>query len=104
MNVNYAVTKTNRAALATDFGRGLAQMWFGLNNDILEAMCGTFVRGKNKGKLRGEVVWEKVERGGWSIKGGHGHVEFPGIKSKRLVIGKGWNRTYTEETLLETSA
>lgn len=53
------------AGCADTFGQGLATRWFGLSEQAIEARAGRFVRGKNKGKLRGWVVWLKCREGGW---------------------------------------
>lgn len=82
--VNYCQTEFKTASLATDFGRGLAQLWFGLNNDILESLVGRYSRGKRKGQLRGEITWKKCVRGGWNGEG----VTLPGhVSERKIVIG-----------------
>ncbi len=49
----------------------LAGRWFGLTPEQVEADAGRFVRGKNKGKLRGWVVYVRCTVGGWkSMLGG----------------------------------
>jgi hypothetical protein len=43
--------------------------------------CGTYLKGKNKGKLRGWATVEVVDSGGWQILGqgaGNGRVLLPG--------------------------
>jgi hypothetical protein len=84
MNVNYCQTEFRSASLATALGRELAQAWFGFDNDILAALVGRYSRGKNKGKLRGEVTWKRCVRGGWNGQG----VTLPGaIFERAIVIG-----------------
>lgn len=76
----HARFQTNQAYLSQQFGRSLAQLWFGFNNDILEAIVGRYSRGKRKNQFRGAIVWTKVIRGGWTggAPGEGGHVMFPG--------------------------
>lgn len=51
---------------------------------LVEEKCGRFVRGKNKGKLRGWATWEFCSRGGWHRRhpGDYGHVVYPGAVMK----------------------
>lgn len=49
--------------------------------EIIEKACGRYVRGKNKGKLRGWASIEVVTAGGWQVLGpgaGNGRVVRPG--------------------------
>ena len=102
MNVNYAQSELKTAALATDFGRELAQLWFGLDNQMLEGLVGRYSRGKRKGQLRGEVCWRKTVVGGWRrAEWGGGHVELPGtIREKCIIVGRGFPGS---ETVLEAA-
>ena len=83
MHVNYCEFEWKFAGLNTDFGRGLAQLWFGLDNAMIEALVGRYARGKRKGQLRGAVRWQKAIRGGWQYQKG---VVLPGtVKDKAIV-------------------
>lgn len=57
----YAQLKTRRAPLHSDFGEQLARKWFGGEIDKLPR----YVRGANKGKLKGWLTWVTATRGGW---------------------------------------
>lgn len=46
-------------------GADLAARWFGMDEAQIAEQCGRFTRGKNKGKVRGWIVWTKAEIGGW---------------------------------------
>lgn len=82
MNVNYAQVRRNRSYLNTRFGLELAQLWLGLDSNMIEAIVGRYVRGKRKGQLRGVIAWDKVVRGGWSSSTyGTGGVKYPGTVS-----------------------
>ena len=72
---NYAVTEEKTAWLKYDFGNELARKWFG--DEAIDALP-KFVRGKNKGKTKGVLVWTKCTKGGW-VRGSHGSggVAFP---------------------------
>lgn len=48
--------------LATDFGENLARKWFG--DDVVDTIP-RYMRGQNKGKLKGYLKWTKVTKGGW---------------------------------------
>ena len=54
------------ARLATDFGEQLARKWFG--DEALESLP-RYVRGQNKGKLKGYLKWTKCAKGGWQRLG-----------------------------------
>lgn len=45
---------------------GLAARWFGMDEAAIEAACGRYKKGRNAGKLRGWIVYQKVRVGGWS--------------------------------------
>lgn len=60
--MNYATLEHRAARLSGDFGESFARRAFG--DDVVDALP-RFVRGKNAGKLKGEIEWIKVTRGGW---------------------------------------
>lgn len=62
---NYGSISDFNASLSSDFGLNLAKKWFNMTEEELEAIFGRFVRGKNKGLLRGAVNWKRVTHGGW---------------------------------------
>ena len=79
---------TRNARLATDFGEELARKWFG--DEAFDSIETKFVRGKNQGKLKGEIAWVKVEQGGWVSEGqDNGFVASPGMKTAVLLDGYG---------------
>ena len=53
---------SNHAWLSGDFGESMARRYFG--DEIVDSMP-RYVRGKRKGKLKGQIGWRKVTRGGW---------------------------------------
>jgi hypothetical protein len=57
--------KREEAGVAQPFALQLAAKWFGMSEADVEAAAGRFTRGKNKGKLRGWIVWQKCTEGGW---------------------------------------
>lgn len=70
-----AVITGMTASLRTEFGERYARTIFG--NQLVDSLP-RVTRGKNKGKLKGEIQWKKVERGGWVTEGpgeGNGRVE-----------------------------
>ena len=62
----HAQFKSKQAYLSGQFGEDMARRYFG--NDLVDAMP-RYVRGKRKGLLKGQIVWRKVERGGFVITG-----------------------------------
>lgn len=64
--MSYARIEERYARLATDFGEELARKWFG--NEVVDNIP-RYVRGQNKGKLKGYVKWTKVTKGGWQRLG-----------------------------------
>jgi len=65
---NYAHIQTKEAWLWTDFGFDFASRIF--PQDILDDLP-RYVRGEKKGKIKNhKIVWEKVERGGWTRTNG----------------------------------
>jgi hypothetical protein len=69
--------QANIEKMSDSHGPALAAKWFGMSDSEIQAKCGRFAKGANKGKLRGWIVWRKVEVGGWSFK--LGGVAKPGI-------------------------
>lgn len=47
-------------------GCEVALRWFGMTESDIERDCGRFLKGKNKGKLRGWIIYQKIEVGGWN--------------------------------------
>jgi hypothetical protein len=95
MSVNYAVIETKESYLNSTFGRELAQLWLGLDNEMIESIVGRYSKGKRKGQLRGAIQWKKVIRGGWKHDAcGGGHVELPGRVSDIRIID-----AWTKETI-----
>jgi len=83
-----ATISTQNTHLASDFGENIARKWFG--DEAVDSIETTYTRGKNKAKLKGEVAWVKVERGGWVSEGyDQGFVASPGMKSAVLLDGYG---------------
>lgn len=68
----YARIAERSAYLNSDFGMKMAARYF--SEEQLAALP-VITRGKRKGMLRGEIVWEKVEEGGWVREVNGGHVE-----------------------------
>ena len=65
--------KEQSAPLCFDFGESFARRKFG---DKFVDCLPRYKRGKNKGKIKGEIVWLKCINGGWvSRGGGRGFVE-----------------------------
>jgi hypothetical protein len=46
-------------------GRSMAQCLLGLDNDMIEAIVGRYLRGKRVGQLRGAISWLRCNHGGW---------------------------------------
>jgi hypothetical protein len=85
---NRASVSTRNTRLATDFGEDLARKWFG--DEAFDSIETKYVRGQNKGKLKGEVAWVKVDQGGWVSEGfDNGFVTSPGMKCAVLLDGYG---------------
>lgn len=83
MPVQYCKIRTFSCYLNTEFGLNLAKKWFDLDEAGLEAIVGRYSRGKRKGQLKGQIVWEKTVVGGWSTR--HGGVTRPGdIHSRNI--------------------
>lgn len=83
-----ATISTRNTYLASDFGEKIARKWFG--DEAFDSIETKYVRGKNQGKLKGEIAWVKVERGGWVSEGqDQGFVASPGMKCAVLLDGYG---------------
>lgn len=66
-----------QAWLGQEFGENYARKLFG---DAVVDSLPRYVRGKNAGKLKAQIQWVKVDRGGWVSQGNYhgdpvGHVE-----------------------------
>jgi len=68
---NLAELESKITWLKYDFGNELARKWFG--DEAIDALP-KFTRGKNKGKTKGCLTWNKCTKGGWA----HGGVARPG--------------------------
>lgn len=51
-------------AMADPKGVEIAARWFGTSEEKIEQLCGRYVRGSHKGKLRGWIVYRTVIEGG----------------------------------------
>lgn len=68
-----ATINTRSAYLSSPFGEEFARRRFG--DDVVDQLP-VISRGPRKGKIKGQIEWAKVERGGWVKEfGGDGHVE-----------------------------
>lgn len=94
MSVQRALTVRHEAYLNTLFAQSFVQMKPGLNLDIIEALVGRFTRGKRKGLLRGTVIWNKTEVGGWS-RADRG-VRYPGVQEDSIEIWKNYHTPSAE--------
>lgn len=83
---NYSQDHRNIAYLNEKFGREIAQLFLGFDNDILEGIVGRYSRGKRKGQLRGSITWCKVTRGGWRRTEHGGRVAYPGEISDIAIV------------------
>ena len=61
----YTNVLQKQAWLSDSFGVELALKKLNLTNEKLESIVGRYTRGQRKGQLRGQLVWFKVEAGGW---------------------------------------
>lgn len=91
---NRASISTRNSHLASEFAENVARKWFG--DEAFDSIETAYTRGKNKGKLKGEVAWVKVERGGWVSESAatasgdaSGFVASPGMKCAVLLDGYG---------------
>lgn len=62
MSTYLASIGVQNALLFTDFGEMMARRYFPA--EMVDALP-RYKRGKHVGKLKGMVVWHKVQRGGW---------------------------------------
>lgn len=79
-NSPYGVAKFSEhtSTIASDFGLALA-IRKGFTESQIETVLGRYTRGKNKGKLRGYLVWYRIDSAGWCRLLGNGFV-FPYTK------------------------
>jgi len=70
--MSYARFSYRDARLSSDFGEEYARKKFG---DELINSLPKFVKGKNKGKIKGMIKWIKCEQGGWVRQRQGGFVE-----------------------------
>lgn len=85
-----ATITTRTAALASEFGLDYATRLFGA--DVIRQIP-TFTRGKNVGKPKGSIRWEKCEVGGWSRD--RGGVVRPGLVRAALCEDTCGSKPYT---------
>lgn len=89
-NGSFAKTTIHDAWLSDEFGESYARKIFGSN--IVDTLP-RYVRGKRKGKLKGKIVWRKVEKGGW--------LSGVGILSPGKTYAHGiWKTPFGEEPVL----
>ena len=85
--MSIAEPKWNRAWLGKDFGEELARKWFG--DAAVDALPRYTSRSKYAGKIKAEIHWLKIERGGcWHFANRQGAyvIVRPGIVYRALVI------------------
>jgi hypothetical protein len=88
-STNYAQLQTSTAPVSSQFGMSLLERYLGLNREIVEAIVGRYVRGKNKGQLRGLVSFVRCNHGGWITNKG---VTAKGIVTVSLLVPNGYIR------------
>jgi hypothetical protein len=79
---------------------GMIQLYFGLTNDMIEALLGRYKRGPRKGKLKGTVYWTRCVHGGWVTGRG---LCGRGVTEVELCVPVGWDARHqrpVEDTLL----
>lgn len=59
---NYADINERDAWLSSEFGEKMARRYFG--DEAVDALP-RYIKGKRKGLLKGQIVWRKVDAGGW---------------------------------------
>jgi hypothetical protein len=69
MEIQRAQITFNTAYLSDDFGLQLAMRKLELTEEQLAEKLGRYSRGKRKGKIKGQLVWEKTLCGGWVSNG-----------------------------------
>lgn len=98
-STNYAQSESRIAWLSSSrFAASLAQFYFGLDNDILQALVGRYSRGKRKGLLRGFVQYDICTHGGWVTGRG---IRGRGIFRVALCVADGWDGRHREVTSSE---
>lgn len=65
MSVQVCKMEIKVMSMADLTGPDCAGRWFGYTMGKLEDVCGRFTKGRNKGELRGWIVYRKVLVGGW---------------------------------------
>jgi len=103
MTVQTHKTTTRTADLDSDFGYQLAVKKLGVTIAQLESLLGKYVKGKNTGKFKGCLVWDKTEIGGWDY--GTQSVKLPGSRNYRICtktwLGGGWgyDTVYSQDNI-----
>tara|TARA_R110002012_G_scaffold71819_1_gene183884 strand:+ start:178 stop:504 length:327 start_codon:yes stop_codon:yes gene_type:complete len=70
--MSYATLTSRTAKLSSEFGEEFARKKFG--DDLIDSLP-RYVKGKNKGKIKGIIKWLKCENGGWVKNYSKGFVE-----------------------------
>ena len=87
----YANFDKKQAYLSSDFGKEFAERIFG--KEFVDSLP-KFVKGKRKGKTKGEILWTRCIKGGWvktARERGEGFVETQKGKIVAIVIDiQGW--------------
>jgi hypothetical protein len=61
----YARIVEHETSLSTDFGLALACRKLGMDESALAEKLGRYSRGPRKGKIKGNLRWQKVIQAGW---------------------------------------
>jgi len=89
MPIQYARIVKKSAPLESDFARSFVAKRFG--DDVaamIFAEMPRYSRGPRKGQIKGYVLWDKVEIGGWVRNGARSGVETPGVKNVKIALGR----------------
>lgn len=93
--VQRAEMEYKTAFLNSDFGFEYTVRIFG--EDIVNRMP-KYIRGANKGQIKGAIGWLTVSKGGWRRDGDRGRVVYPGQSAFALLDVSKWNDTSTNDT------
>jgi len=96
MTATYARVMIRFGYLNEPFILDLACQKLDLSQEEITEAVGVYSRGKRKGQLRGNLMWLKVENGGW-LKDGpgymNGHVVRPGTTFDYKIVDAWTNET-----------
>lgn len=81
--VQYASITRRDAFLSGEFGESYARKLFG---DVAVSTLPHISRGKRKGAIKGQLIWEKCVVGGWHRCGAFSGVVTPGFVRADIVI------------------